>query len=316
VARFVQRLCETAPAYLDARLATYPVSDDGYINCQTARQFVTEVLSQCPDVQKALAFLRHRVKKHFKLTGPDVTALMTGYQGQQRRQAHRRIAPDVRLADDPEDASDRDGFLANVGDAEDLDGLAAGARRDDDDRPPEVRYRATRHGLVWEKPTKDGPTDVQLTNFTATITAEVTRDDGAETRKRFALTAMLKGQTYHLDIPEAQFAGMSWVTEHLGAQAIVMPGMTLKDHARAAIQILSPQIAHRHVYEHTGWRVVDGERCYLHNGGAITAQGDPDDISVELSGVLARYQLPAPPTGAAGCVPIFPIRLPAKHGVK
>ena len=205
----------------------------------------------------------------------------------------------MRLADDSEDAGDRDGFLANVGNAEDLDGLAAGARQDDDERPPEVRYRATRHGLVWEKPTKEGPTDVLLSNFTATITAEVTRDDGAETRKRFALAAMLKGQTYHLDIPEAQFAGMSWVTEHLGAQAIVMPGMTLKDHARAAIQILSPHIAHRHVYEHTGWRVVDGERCYLHNGGAITAQGGRDDISVELSGVLARYQLPAPPTGAA-----------------
>ena len=203
----------------------------------------------------------------------------------------------MRLADDPEDAGDRDGLLANVGDAEDLDGLAAGARRDDDERPPEVRYRATRHGLVWEKPTKDGPTDVLLSNFTATITAEVTRDDGAETRKRFALAALLKGQTYHLDIPEAQFAGMSWVTEHLGAQAIVMPGMTLKDHTRTAIQILSPHIEHRHVYEHTGWRIVDGEWCYLHNGGAITAQ------NATTSALNSLASWPgisfAPPTGAA-----------------
>ena len=295
----LQSLCDQAATYLDARLATYTVSADGFANCQTAQQFVTEVLCQCPEERKALAFLRHRVKAYFRLRNPDIDDLVKAYHGQQRQHAHRRAAPDVRLADDAEDAGDRDGFLANVGDAEDLDGLAAGARQDDDERPPEVRYRATRHGLVWEKPTKDGPTDVLLSNFTATITAEVTRDDGAETRKRFALAAMLKGQTYHLDIPEAQFAGMSWVTEHLGAQAIVMPGMTLKDHTRAAIQILSPHIAHRHVYEHTGWRVVDGERCYLHNGGAITAQGGRDDISVELSGVLARYQLPVPPTGAA-----------------
>jgi DNA primase catalytic core len=294
-----QSLCDQAASYLDAQLATYTASADGYTNCQTAQQFVTEVLRPCPDAQKALAFLRYRVKAYFRLRKPDIDDLVKAYHRQQRQQAHRRTAPDVRLADGPEDASDREGFFANVGDAEDLDGLAAGARRDDDARPPEVRYRATRYGLVWEKPTKDGPTDVQLTNFTAMITAEVTRDDGAETRKRFALAAMLKGQTYYLDIPEAQFVGMSWVTEHLGAQAIVMAGMTLKDHTRAAIQILSPHIEHRHVYEHTGWRVVNGERCYLHNGGAITAQGGRDDIRVELSGVLARYQLPVPPTGAA-----------------
>src|SRR5262249_12840846 len=100
-------------------------------------------------------------------------------------------------------------------------------------------YRATPHGLAWEKPTQHGPTDVLLTNFTATISAEITEDDGAETRKRFVLTAQLQGQTHSLDIPAAQFAGMSWVTEYLGATAIVMPGMTVKDHARAAIQLLS-----------------------------------------------------------------------------
>ena len=31
----------------------------------------------------------------------------------------------------------------------------------------------------------------------------------------------------------------SWVTEHLGARAIVYPGLGLRDHARAAMQVLS-----------------------------------------------------------------------------
>ena len=128
-------------------------------------------------------------------------------------------------------------------------------------RPPAVRYRATAQGLVWEKPTKDGPTDVLLTNFTATITTEVTEDDGAELQLRFALAAQLKGKTHWLEIPAAQFAGMSWVTAHLGAMAIVMPGMTLKDHARAAIQLLSPQVEHRRVYTHLGWRQIGEAWC-------------------------------------------------------
>src|SRR5262249_53330335 len=81
----------------------------------------------------------------------------------------------------------------------------------DDAHGLSLPYRATPHGLVWSKPTRDGFTDVPLSNFTAVISAEITEDDGAETRKRFVLTAQLQGQTYSLDIPAAQFAGMNWV---------------------------------------------------------------------------------------------------------
>jgi hypothetical protein len=34
---------------------------------------------------------------------------------------------------------------------------------------------------------------------------------------------------------------MGWPCEHLGAGAIVYPGLSLKDHARAAIQMLSEE---------------------------------------------------------------------------
>jgi hypothetical protein len=182
--------------------------------------------------------------------------------------------------------------------------LAAGARQDDDTWPPQIRYRATPQGLVWEKPTKDGPTDVLLTNFTATITAEITEDDGAELQLRFALAAQRKGQTHCFEIPAAQFAGMSWVTPHLGAMAIVMPGMTLQDHARAAIQLLSTQVDHRRVYTHLGWRKIGEDWCYLHAEGAIGAQGAVPDVTVAPGDALTSYRLPSPPDGEATRVAI------------
>ena len=204
-------------------------------------------------------------------------------------------APEPPASDD----EDMDDLLSRVGDAEDLDGLAAGARQDDDTCPPAVRYRATSHGLVWEKPTKDGPTDVLLTNFTATITAEITEDDGTETRFRYALAVQLNGKSYSCEILATQLAGMSWVAEHLGATAIVMPGMTLKDHARAAIQLLSQHIVHRRVYTHLGWRKLGEGWCYLHAGGAIGAQGPLPEVTVRPGDALALYHLPAPPEGEA-----------------
>jgi hypothetical protein len=181
-----------------------------------------------------------------------------------------QLAPEPPVPDD----GDMDDLLSRVGDAEDLDGLAAGARAHDT-HGLAMPYRATPHGLVWDKPTKEGTADVLLTNFTATITAEITEDDGAETQLRFALAAQLKGKAYYLEIPAAQFAGMRWVTAHLGATAIVMPGMTLKDHARAAIQLLSSQIEHRHVYTHLGWRKIGEDWCYTssHESLCILLQG-------------------------------------------
>jgi hypothetical protein len=203
-------------------------------------------------------------------------------------------APEPPLPDD----GDMDDLLSRVGDAEDLDGLAAGARQHDI-HGFTIPYRATPHGLVWAKPTKDGPTDVLLTNFAATITAEITEDDGAELQLRFALAAQLNGQTHCFEIPAAQFVGMSWVTAHLGAMAIVMPGMTLKDHARAAIQLLSPQVEHRRVYTHLGWRKIGEAWCYLHAGGAIGAHGTVEEITVAPGQALAAYQLPTSSDDAA-----------------
>src|SRR5262249_14654486 len=149
--------------------------------------------------------------------------------------------------------------------------------------------------------TKEGTAEVYLTNFTATITAEIIEDDGTETRFRYALAVQLKGQTHCFEILATQLAGMSWVAEHLGATAIVMPGMTLKDHARAAIQLLSRHITQQRVYTHLGWRRRGEDWCYLHAGGAIGAAGVLPDVTIRPGDALALYDLPAPPAGEAAC---------------
>jgi hypothetical protein len=160
-------------------------------------------------------------------------------------------------------------------------------------RPPE--YRTTPDGLVWLKTTANGEVPTLLTNFTATIVADIVEDDGSgEIRRVFALDTQRAGHTIPVQVPAAHFAGMGWVTERLGPSALVMPGVSLKDHAHTAIQLLSGVIPSRHVYTHLGWRQIAGEWVYLHAGGALGANGPLADVEVRLEGVLARYHLQLP----------------------
>jgi Domain of unknown function (DUF3854) len=115
-------------------------------------------------------------------------------------------------------------------------------RQPPDEDGPALPYRATPTGLVWNRPTQNGTIPTPLTNFTASITADVAQDDGAELRRYFEIEADLNGRRAIFSVPSSQFAGMGWATEHLGAGAIVYPGFGLKDHARAAVQVLSGEV--------------------------------------------------------------------------
>ena len=162
------------------------------------------------------------------------------------------------------------------------------------DEEPELPYRATPGGLLWDKPTQNGSVATPLTNFTARIKADVSEDDGAEVERGFEIEAMLSGRRHTFTVPARQFPGMGWVAEHLGAGAIVQPGFAIKDHARTAIQTLSGEIPARRIYAHTGWRKIDGEWLYLHAGGAIGKNVDNEGSGtrVELSGALRGRGLP------------------------
>jgi hypothetical protein len=163
---------------------------------------------------------------------------------------------------------------------------------------PEVkagRYRATPAGIVWNRPTKDGPVEQVLTNFVARIVTDAVEDDGAEARRRFEIEAQLYGVRKRFYVAAESFAGMGWAAEHLGARAIVYPGLGVRDQARAAVQFLSDGIAERIVYSHSGWRELAGGWAYLHAGGAVGASGAVAGVEVALPDSLGRLELPMPP---------------------
>ncbi|HFD14730.1 MAG TPA: DUF927 domain-containing protein [Rhodospirillales bacterium] len=158
-------------------------------------------------------------------------------------------------------------------------------------------YRMNGHGISWLKPTRDGsPVTIPLTNFGARIVAEIERDDGADRSLHFEIETELAGRRKRFEVASSEFAGMGWVTRELGAKALLHPGHTVRDHARFAIQSLSPEPARRVLFAQLGWREIEGRPYYLHAGGAIGADGEALGIDTDLSAVgLARFLLPEPP---------------------
>lgn len=193
-----------------------------------------------------------------------------------------------------------DDFLAAGGTTADLLALATEELRappdGDEDTGP---YRATEAGLIWRKPTQNGPVTVPLTNFIARIVGDVAEDDGVEARRALEIVAAVRDRRARFTLPAERFAAMNWPLEHLGAAAIVNRGMGTRDHARTAIQLLSGEVPRRTIYAHTGWRRCGETWTYLHAGGGIGADGSVEGIEVTLPGDLSRFCLPAPPTGEA-----------------
>lgn len=170
-------------------------------------------------------------------------------------------------------------------------------------------YRETDDGIVWrrrERNRNTGPgqpaeviNDIPLTNFTARIVSDVVEDDGAEERRRFDIETVSQGRRKRFALPASEFQGMGWPATHAGAGAVVCAGQGLRDHARAAIQLLSGDVPERHVFTHSGWREINGEPVYLTAGAVIGADGVLPDVEVLLPLPLAGLALPEPPTGEA-----------------
>ncbi len=156
--------------------------------------------------------------------------------------------------------------------------------------PPQ--FQARPDGLFRVTVKGGGLTQVPLTNYVATIAANIRIDDGVETKREFEIAAELLGGKLRFTIPASEFARMEWPIERLGAAAITYPNQ--RDYARAAIQSLSMTADERCIYTHTGWRNLDGHRLYLHAGGAIDEAGIVPDINVRLLGTTSCYELQLP----------------------
>lgn len=153
-------------------------------------------------------------------------------------------------------------------------------------------YRV-KHGVTFAvKEGKDGTQElIPLAQFAALPVEAVTRDNGAEVRQDFVLTGVNhRGKLLPpVNVPASKLAAMNWALESWGLDANIMPGQAVKDRLRHAIvEAGGLCVQQRTVYEHTGWRKIDGRWVFLHGGGAIGADG----VSVELEGALSAYSLP------------------------
>jgi hypothetical protein len=155
-------------------------------------------------------------------------------------------------------------------------------------------YESINGGFVYRKIISGNLVSIPLTNFTAAIVEDISYDDGQEDQRQeenrhFAIQAVVDKQSYKFSVPATRFACLDWVPINLGPKAIIAAGSGIKDHTRAAIQVLSPEPIIRRVFAHTGWRKVNGVWVFLNNNGAL---GSISPIEVELEGDLTRYALP------------------------
>lgn len=156
--------------------------------------------------------------------------------------------------------------------------------------------------LIWSKEVKTGNSEIivnqELANFHARIREEVTHDDGISEQRFYQLEIKGPGPAREtIEVSPEDFHSLRWLGK-LSGRAIIASGVAVRDRLRHAIQCLSPNIAQRVIYTHSGWREADGEWWYLHGGGAIGAETVRKDIFAELPESLAALSLPDPPEGA------------------
>lgn len=103
----------------------------------------------------------------------------------------------------------------------------------------------------------------------------------------------------HCAVPTAEFGSMKWIAANF-PQVIVGAGRNTHDQLREAIQHHSGDIPRRTVYEHTGWREIDGQWCYLTTSGALGLPEGSSKVEVDMRAGrpetnMNRYDLPLRP---------------------
>lgn len=124
----------------------------------------------------------------------------------------------------------------------------------------------------------------KLCNFAPFISVEKTVDDGAEEVKLLTLSGV------HADgsvLPEADVSGselttFNWLIQKWGAKCILEVGTSVKDYVRYLIQQTAEYAQQVIVFEHTGWKKIDGEWHFL--------LPNDEKFDVQLKGKLTAYR--------------------------
>lgn len=169
------------------------------------------------------------------------------------------------------------------------------ANRHDASGPDTGPYRVKdgRFYFVKKVTTSAGEVEIpeQLTNFTASITCEKKLDDGVivQTILTIRVTRDTGDNLGEQDVPAAEFGGgRAWLVDKFTSDAVVLGTPGAMAHARAAIQLFSPEKERISAYNHIGFREIDGKLMYLHAGGAVGGEG----VTVLVDESLQRFRLP------------------------
>jgi hypothetical protein len=165
--------------------------------------------------------------------------------------------------------------------------------------PAEHPYKQTEDGIRLLRP---GPFDtvieVAVTNFTTTIVKETVLDpnDDLEPARQYTLDATVAGRPFTFVVTAEEFHTPTLLAR-LGAQAVVFVGG--EPHLRPAIKLLSGAIPQDRVLAAPGWWRLDSEDVFVTAAGGISASGFRTDLHIQLDPPFDRYELAAPPSGAA-----------------
>lgn len=131
-----------------------------------------------------------------------------------------------------------------------------------------------------------------LSNFMPLPSKKIYIDNGLEVEGYLELKAVLnnKVQLPKIKVNYNKLENMSWLYRpewDLEAK-VYPPKSNHKEYLYDAIQTLSKGIDRETIFEHTGFRKVNNELIYLHQGGAI---GTNKNIKVDLSNInLEKYE--------------------------
>jgi len=168
----------------------------------------------------------------------------------------------------------------------------SGVKQITEERSDKLPYQSKDGHLVHTRRTPQGTTETVLCNFDARILEERIKDNGLEVSNTLLLKGFLEDKTEldEIEVDKGKFEGMSWVGRW--PHAIHYAGQSTKDHIRVAIHMLSGKYPVRKVFTHTGWREVQGKRCFLTASGGLGLEG----VQVDLKDPsFSNYKLPLAP---------------------
>ena len=112
--------------------------------------------------------------------------------------------------------------------------------------------------------------EILLANFRATITHDVTYDDGWEEGNRLRILAVCLGESFSFEISPEEFYKTAWWLNHIGGRAVVCRDAHDEGCFRVAVQALSNDIKRVRIVRRLGWVCVDGSAAkFAHAGGLL-----------------------------------------------